>query len=103
MFFPLSQQCYFTTSCNNANLDRRLVNRANIAQQTAEEARARELLPPRLANRARREMGHTSYSIVPRSTVVQDNKFARPVGASGEDRFRRMKARQLNAGKPSHR
>ncbi|KUL86843.1 hypothetical protein ZTR_05328 [Talaromyces verruculosus] len=81
----------------------RLVNRANIAQQTAEEARARELLPPRLANRARREMGHTSYSIVPRSTVVQDNKFARPVGASGEDRFRRMKARQLNAGKPSHR
>ncbi|OKL55786.1 Transcription factor iws1 [Talaromyces atroroseus] len=81
----------------------RLVNRANIAQQTAEEARARELLPPRLANRARREMGHTSYSIVPRSTVVQDNKFARPVGASGEDRFRRMKARQLNAGKPSRR
>ncbi|EED14828.1 transcriptional elongation factor Iws1, putative [Talaromyces stipitatus ATCC 10500] len=81
----------------------RLVNRANIAQQTAEEARARELLPPRLANRARREMGHTSYSIVPRSTVIQDNKFARPVGASGEDRFRRMKARQLNAGKPSRR
>lgn len=81
----------------------RLVNRANIAQQTADEARARELLPPRLANRARREMGHTSYSIVPRSTVVQDNKFARPVGASGEDRFRRMKARQLNANKPSRR
>lgn len=87
----------------NTDLSRRLVNRVNIAQQTAEEARARELLPPRLANRARREMGHTSYSIVPRSTVVQDNKFSRPVGASGEDRFRRMKARQLNAGKPSRR
>jgi transcription factor SPN1 len=84
---------------------RRLSNRPQVlsAEATAAEARARELLPPRLANRARREMGHTSYTIVPRSTVVQESKFARPLGASGEDRFRKMRARQLNATKASRR
>lgn len=96
-FLTFFKRPYFLTIC------RRLVNRANVAQRTAEEARALELLPPRLANRARREMGHTSYNIVPRQTVVKENKFARPVGASGEDRFRRMRARQLNAGKPSRK
>lgn len=71
------------------------------AQATAAEARARELLPPRLANRARAEASHTSYTIVPRSTAVRESKFARPVGASGEDRFRKMKARQIAATKAS--
>lgn len=73
------------------------------AQATAAEARARELLPPRLANRARPETGHVSYTVVPRSTVVQESKFARPLGASGEDRFRKMKARQMGASKASRR
>lgn len=73
------------------------------AQSTAAEARARELLPPRLANRARVDQTHTSYTVVPRSTVVQESKFARPLGASGEDRFRRMKARQIAAQKGSRR
>ncbi|KAK2752453.1 Transcription factor iws1 [Arachnomyces sp. PD_36] len=73
------------------------------AQATAAEARARELLPPRLANRARAEASHTSYTIVPRSTTVQESKFARPLGASGEDRFRKMKARQIAATKASRK
>lgn len=73
------------------------------ARDTAAEARARELLPPRLANRARAEGGHTSYTIVPRSVHVQESKFARPLGASGEDRFRKMKARQVGANKASKR
>lgn len=73
------------------------------AQATAAEARARELLPPRLANRARAEGGHTTYTVVPRSTMVQESKYARPLGASGEDRFRRMKARQIAATKASRR
>ncbi|KAL1988935.1 hypothetical protein VTN96DRAFT_6924 [Rasamsonia emersonii] len=82
-----------------------LANRPQVlsAQATAAEARARELLPPRLANRARRETGHTTYTVVPRATTVQESKFARPLGASGEDRFRKMKARQMNASKASRR
>ncbi|KLJ05519.1 hypothetical protein EMPG_10993 [Blastomyces silverae] len=78
-------------------------NQGVSAQATAAEARARELLPPRLANRARVEAGHTSYTIVPRSTAVQESRFARPLGSSGEDRFRRMKARQAAATKASKR
>lgn len=86
-------------------LCRTLVNRQSSVstQATAAEARARELLPPRLANRARREIGHTTYTVVPRATAVQESKFARPLGASGEDRFRKIKARQMNATKASRR
>ncbi|EAU39070.1 transcription factor iws-1 [Aspergillus terreus NIH2624] len=83
---------------------RKLATRpAASAQVTAAEARARELLPPRLANRARADMTHTSYTVVPRPTVVQESKFARPLGASGEDRFRRMRARQIAAQKGSRK
>lgn len=80
---------------------RKLTSRAPSAQATAAEARARELLPPRLANRARADITHTSYTVVPRPTVVQESKFARPLGASGEDRFRKMRARQIAASKGS--
>ncbi|BDD59724.1 Transcription factor iws1 [Monascus purpureus] len=73
------------------------------AEATAAEARERELLPPRLANRARAEIRHTSYTIVPRPTAIQESKFARPLGASGEDRFRRMRARQIAAVKGGRR
>ncbi|GKZ38382.1 transcription factor iws1 [Aspergillus brasiliensis] len=77
--------------------------RTQSVQATAAEARARELLPPRLANRARADMTHTSYTVVPRPTMVQESKFARPLGASGEDRFRKMRARQIAASKGSRR
>ncbi|KAA8651880.1 hypothetical protein EYZ11_004200 [Aspergillus tanneri] len=82
---------------------RKLTTRTPSAHATAAEARARELLPPRLANRARADMTHTSYTVVPRPTVVQESKFARPLGASGEDRFRKMRARQIAAAKGTRR
>ncbi|RAL16838.1 transcription factor SPN1 [Aspergillus homomorphus CBS 101889] len=77
--------------------------RTKSAQTTVAEARAREMLPPRLANRARADLTHTSYTVVPRPTMVQESKFARPLGASGEDRFRKMRARQIAAAKGSRR
>ncbi|KAL2865373.1 transcription factor SPN1 [Aspergillus lucknowensis] len=77
----------------------KITARTQSVQASAAEARARELLPPRLANRARAEISHTSYTVVPRPTMVQESKFARPLGASGEDRFRRMRARQIAAAK----
>ncbi|KAB8231447.1 Transcription factor iws1 [Aspergillus alliaceus] len=87
-----------------AEFDPRKVQRTvQSAEVTAAEARARELLPPRLANRARADITHTSYTVVPRPTMVQESKFARPLGASGEDRFRKMRARQIAASKGSRR
>ncbi|KAM5444090.1 Transcription factor iws1 [Microsporum ferrugineum] len=80
-----------------------LADRTVSAEASAAEARARELLPPRLANRARVESSHTTYTVVPRSTGFSESKFARPLGASGEDRFRHMKARQIAATKGSKR
>ncbi|KAJ5180702.1 hypothetical protein N7492_003912 [Penicillium capsulatum] len=73
------------------------------AAVVAAEARAREMLPPRLANRARVDRTQVSYTVVPRQTVVQENRYARPLGASGEDRFRKMQARQNAASKSSRR
>ncbi|KAL5002587.1 transcription factor iws1 [Aspergillus recurvatus] len=77
----------------------KITSRVKSVQDSAAEARARELLPPRLANRARAEISHTSYTVVPKPTTVQESKFARPLGASGEDRFRKMRARQIAATK----
>ena len=66
--------------------------------ETAAQIRERALAPPvRNANRARVETGVTSYSIVPKSSNVGGGVYARPMGASGEDAFRRMKARQMAA------
>ncbi|KAL1956589.1 hypothetical protein VTO42DRAFT_7000 [Malbranchea cinnamomea] len=76
-------------------------NLALSVHDTAAQARAKELLPPRLANRARVEGVHTTYTVVPRPKVIQESKFARPLGASGEDRFRKMKARQTGGTKSS--
>ncbi|KAL4945810.1 hypothetical protein BDV06DRAFT_3287 [Aspergillus oleicola] len=81
----------------------KITARVKSVQENTAEARARELLPPRLANRARAEISHTSYTIVPRPTMVQESKFARPLGASGEDRFRKMRARQIAASKGTRR
>jgi len=49
------------------------------------------------STRARVDINTKSYSIVPLATSVKDGVYARPIGASGEDRFRKMKARQLAA------
>ncbi|CAL5871095.1 uncharacterized protein PFLUO_LOCUS5341 [Penicillium psychrofluorescens] len=73
------------------------------AEVVAAEARAREMLPPRLANRARVDRTQVSYTVVPRQTGVQESRFARPLGASGEDRFRKMQARQNAAQRASRR
>ena len=69
------------------------------AAESAAQAREKALAPPvRNANRARVETTAKSYSIVPKSSGVNPaNAYSRPMGASGEDAFRRMKARQLVA------
>ncbi|KAA6410070.1 MAG: transcription factor iws1 [Lasallia pustulata] len=72
------------------------LSQAGVATETAAQARERALAPPvRNANRARVESAVKSYSIVPRSMGAGGGQFARPLGASGEDAFRRMKARQM--------
>lgn len=60
-------------------------------------------MPPRMLNRARVDRTQVSYSVVPRQTAVVESRFARPLGASGEDRFRKMQARQNAAQKASRR
>ena len=67
------------------------------AAETASQARERALAPPKLSNRARVEVDRKTYTIVPRSGQVVGGMFARPLGASGDDAFRRMKARQAAA------
>ncbi len=67
------------------------------ATQTNAEAIARALEKPQISNRARVEVDRKTYTIVPRSGQVSGGMFARPLGASGEDAFRRMKARQAAA------
>ncbi|KAL8952639.1 MAG: hypothetical protein Q9222_001445 [Ikaeria aurantiellina] len=65
--------------------------------QSTQEARERMLAPPNKGNRARVDAKEKTYTIAPRSGHVEGGVFARPLGASGEDAFRRMKAKQ--AGK----
>ena len=69
-----------------------------FASETQAEARARQLAPPvKNSNRARVESGAQSYSIVPKSYNAGGGAFSRPLGANGEDAFRRIKARRLAA------
>ena len=65
-------------------------------EQKAQAEKDRQLaMPNRNPNRARLEQEVKTYTIAPRSrVVVGGGQFARPVGASGEDAFRRMKMRQ---------
>ncbi|KAI9894916.1 MAG: Transcription factor iws1 [Vezdaea aestivalis] len=54
------------------------------------------------ANRARAPEGQTSYSIVPKNIgraggAAGPHMYSRPLGASGDDQFRRLKARQAAA------
>ena len=65
------------------------------AAEAAAQARERALAPPvRNPNRAKIESAPQTYTIVPKSNTVSGGMFARPLGASGEDAFRKMKARQ---------
>ena len=81
------------------SLVHRIANRASQPMSAAESqklAREKALAPPvKNPLRARVEQGVKTYSIVPKSSGVSGGVFARPLGASGEDAFRRMKARQL--------
>ncbi|KAI2791287.1 Transcription factor iws1 [Penicillium oxalicum] len=82
----------------------KVVKRTQLPTEVvAAEARARAKLPPRLANRARVDRTNVTYTIVPRQIAVQESKFARPLGSSGEDRFRKMQARHSAAQKASRR
>ncbi len=77
------------------------LSQAEVAAQAREQALAPPVKNP---NRARMQSGATSYSIVPLVTRLEGGVFARPLGASGEDAFRRMKARQaMQSGKGSKR
>ncbi|KAJ5793712.1 hypothetical protein N7457_000311 [Penicillium paradoxum] len=76
---------------------------APTAKEIEAEANALALLPPRLHNRARVDRTNVSYTVVPRQTAVRETQYARPLGASGEDRFRKMQARQVAARKASGR
>lgn len=65
------------------------------AAEAAAQARERALAPPvRNPMRAKIETSAKTYKIVPKSNAVNGGMFARPLGASGEDAFRKMKARQ---------
>lgn len=66
--------------------------------ETAAQIRERALAPPpRNSNRARVETNVTTYTIVPKSSGVGGGPYSRPMGASGEDAFRKMKMRQMAA------
>ncbi|KAI9655163.1 MAG: Transcription factor iws1 [Bathelium mastoideum] len=66
----------------------------------AAAARQRALATPMLSNRARMEgSGLASYSIAPRNTISAQNPYAKPMGASSDAQFRRLKARQLAKGR----
>lgn len=62
--------------------------------EVAAIARAAALALPAKSNRARLQVENKTYTVVPRASQVAGGAFARPLGASGEDAFRRMKARQ---------
>lgn len=72
------------------------VRGAQLDAGTASQLAARERLleMPNTSNRARAAMGAGSYTIVPQSNLP-GSQFARAPGASGDDAFRRMKARQM--------
>jgi len=76
---------------------------ARASQQLSKEEKARMerermlAMPVKNPNRARVDNEVRTFTVAPRSSGVQAGVFARPLGASGEDAFRRMKARGLGA------
>lgn len=73
--------------------------------ELAAQARERALAPPvKNPLRARVDNEAKTYTIVPKNNRVEGGVYSRPLGASGEDAFRRMKARQtLPLGKGPRR
>ncbi|KAI9671214.1 MAG: Transcription factor iws1 [Caeruleum heppii] len=66
-------------------------SQAQSQRISTQEAREAALAPPvRGANRARAPAGVTSYSIAPKSVGINHSVHARPMGASGDRRFRQM-------------
>lgn len=73
---------------------------ASQAAVAAAAARQRALATPTLSNRARMEgSGLASYSVAPRNNIMAQNPYAKPLGASSDAQFRRLKARQMAKGK----
>ncbi|KAL8773931.1 MAG: hypothetical protein Q9209_001361 [Squamulea sp. 1 TL-2023] len=64
------------------------------ATETAAEARERMLALPDRRNRAKTDAKEKTYTIAPKSGVIVPGAFARPLGASGSDAFKRMLARK---------
>ena len=72
---------------------------SNTSQAQA-AARQRALATPMLSNRARMEgAGLASYSVAPRNNTAVQNQYAKPLGASSDAQFRRLKARQMAKGR----
>lgn len=89
---------YRKRQIQTADYDPRNHSRKRADPPTREEqqrlAREKELALPSRSNRARLDDEVKTYTIAPRSQGVVAGTWARPLGASGEDAFRRMKARQ---------
>ena len=68
---------------------------ASFQPSSVEEGEATMAAPARNPNRAQMQSGVSSYKIVPKNVMTSQPLYARPVGASGDDKFRRMKARQM--------
>ncbi len=85
---------YDATAPRRANNASSQMNTAEAAAVVKESGNVPEV---KTSMRARAEVERKTYSIVPRSGQVAGGMFARPLGASGEDAFRRMKARQQAA------
>lgn len=89
---------YRKRQIQTADYDPRNHSRKRADPPTREEqqrlAREKELALPSRSNRARLDDEVKTYTIAPRSQGVVAGTWARPLGASGEDAFRRMKAKQ---------
>ena len=85
----------------------RKANSSQISTQAAAAiVRDKMMATPIKSNRARAEVDRKTYNIVPKTSHVVGGAFARPLGATGEDAFRRMKMRQqahMGAAKKKNR
>ncbi|KAI5285350.1 Transcription factor iws1 [Ascosphaera aggregata] len=86
-----SKRVYKTADFDPTKFNRRAP--VMTPEASAADARTRELLPPRLANRARADAAPTSYTVVPKPVTVVESKFSRPMGATAEERWRKLKVR----------
>ena len=67
-----------------------------LGMQMGDEERAKLLETPNFSNRARAAQGPSgTYTVAPKSGMMQTSQFARAPGASGDAAFNRIKARQM--------